>query len=120
MLGSILTSNTKLGVITQEVEITYSSKTMNTTAVQEPQGRELQQESAKWGTRWLAGLVKHMKSFVFRLWIQVQLRLLYWLKVMVICSGTGLDFEALAYKIEQKRPLMNEEAKAGVTIDTKG
>lgn len=39
---------------------------------------------------------------------------------MVICSGTGLDFEALAYKIEQERPLMNEEAKASVTIDMKG
>lgn len=39
---------------------------------------------------------------------------------MVICSGTGLDFEVLAYKIEQKRPLMNEEAKASVTTAAKG
>lgn len=120
MLGGISTSNRKLGVITEEVEILFSSKTMNTTAVWEPQGRELQQESAKWGTRWLAGLVKRMKSFSCRLWIQVQLRLLYWLKVMVICSGARLDFEVLAYKIEKKRPLMNEEAKASVTTDGEG
>lgn len=50
----------------------------------------------------------------------MQLRLLYWLKVMVICSGARLDFEVLAYKIEKKRPLMNEEAKASVTTDGEG
>lgn len=47
MLGGISTSNRNLGVITEEEEILFSSKTMNTTAVQEPLGRELQQESAK-------------------------------------------------------------------------
>jgi len=50
----------------------------------------------------------------------VQLRLLYWLKVMVIRSGIGLDFEVLGYKVKQKRPLMNEETKASVTTDVKG
>ena len=44
MLGGISTSNRKLGVITEEAEILFSSKTMNTAAVREPQGRELQQE----------------------------------------------------------------------------
>ena len=39
---------------------------------------------------------------------------------MIICGGTGLDFEVLAYKIEQKRPLMNEEGKASVTTVAKG
>lgn len=40
---------------------------------------------------------------------------------MIICSGTGLDFEVPgAYKIEQKGTLMNQEAKASVSIDVKG
>lgn len=38
---------------------------------------------------------------------------------MVICSGTALDFEVLAHKIEQKRPLRTEETKASVTSDAK-
>lgn len=65
----------------EEVEILFCSRTLNTTAEREPQGRELQHKRAKCGTRWLAGLVKHMKSLACRLWIQVQLRLLDWLKV---------------------------------------
>lgn len=56
MLEGILTSNRKLGVITEVVEIQFSSKTVSKTAVQEPEGRELQQESAKWGTTCLQGL----------------------------------------------------------------
>jgi len=66
MLGGISTSNRNLAVIT-EAKILFSSETMNTTAVWELQDRELQLESAKWGTRWLVGLVKHMKSFACRL-----------------------------------------------------
>lgn len=50
MLEGISTSNRKLGVITEVVEIHLSLKTVSKKAVQEPQGRELQQESDKWGT----------------------------------------------------------------------
>lgn len=50
MSGGILSSNTKLGVvITAEAEILFSSEAMNTTAVGEPQGRELLEGSAKQG-----------------------------------------------------------------------
>lgn len=47
--GEILSSNAKLGVITAEAEILFSSEATNTTVVSEPQGRELLEGSAKRG-----------------------------------------------------------------------
>lgn len=49
MSGDILSSNTKLGAITAEAEILFNSEAMNTTAVWEPQARELLEGSAKQG-----------------------------------------------------------------------
>lgn len=43
MLEGVLASNRKLEVITEEVEVLFSSKTMSTTVAWEPQGRVLQQ-----------------------------------------------------------------------------
>lgn len=49
MSGGILSSNRKLGVITAEAAALFSSEAMSTTAVWEPQGRELLEGGAKRG-----------------------------------------------------------------------
>lgn len=111
MLGGISTSNGKLGIT--EVGILFGSKTMNMIAVQEPQGRELQQACQvgdqvpyRIGKMYKVICLLVMNSSAAQAFILAKsYDYLYW-------YWPGLW--GAAYKIEQKGTLMNQEAKAGV------
>lgn len=88
MLEDVLATKRKLEVITEEAEVLFSSQTMSATVTWEPQGRVLQQESAKWGTRLPGGnaVWSHLPlSYEFKCSSG------FWLKVTVVCSGSGLN-----------------------------